>query len=85
VPIRIEIDVMLARRKLRSKDVAREVGLNEVNFSLLKSGKVKGIKFETLARLCEVLRCQPADILTYAPESVDGTEAKTVSKRVDRL
>ncbi len=54
---------MLARRKMRSRDLARRVGITEQNISLLKSGKVKGIRFSTLARICEVLDCAPGDIL----------------------
>jgi len=66
--IRVTLDVMLARRKMRSRELAQRIGLSEVNLSLLKSGKVKGIRFETLANICEVLACQPGDILTHEPE-----------------
>ncbi len=59
----VRLDVMLARRKMRSRELAELVGITEQNISLLKSGKVKGIRFETLARLCEVLDCQPGDLL----------------------
>lgn len=59
----VRLDVMLARRKMRSRDLAEAVGITEQNISLLKSGKVKGIRFETLARICEVLDCQPGDLL----------------------
>ncbi|WP_450103981.1 helix-turn-helix domain-containing protein [Roseobacter sinensis] len=65
--ITVTLDVMLARRKMRSKELAERVGITEQNVSLLKSGKVKGVRFETLARICEVLDCQPGDILTYEP------------------
>lgn len=75
MPIVIEIDVMLARRKRRSKDVAREIGISEVNFSLLKSGKVKGIRFETLARLCRVLDCDVSDLLRYVPDTEGAVQA----------
>ncbi|MGZ2258718.1 helix-turn-helix domain-containing protein [Roseobacter sp. A03A-229] len=61
----VTLDVMLARRKMRSKELAERVGITEQNVSLLKSGKVKGVRFETLARICEALDCQPGDILTY--------------------
>ena len=57
------IDVMLARRKMRSRELAERIGITEQNVSLLKSGKVKGIRFETLAKICEVLDCQPGDLL----------------------
>jgi putative transcriptional regulator len=64
----INLDVMLARRKMRSKELAERIGITEQNVSLLKSGKVKGIRFDTLARICEALACQPGDILEYRPE-----------------
>lgn len=59
----VRLDVMLARRKMRSRELADLVGITEQNISLLKSGKVKGMRFDTLARICEVLDCQPGDIL----------------------
>ncbi len=67
MPIVVELDVMLARRKMRSRELAEKIGISEVNLSLLKSGKVKGIRFETLSRICAALDCQPADLLTYVP------------------
>ncbi|QDG76946.1 helix-turn-helix transcriptional regulator [Labrenzia sp. PHM005] len=73
MPIIIELDVMLARRKMRSKELAERIGITEQNVSLLKSGKVKGVRFETLEKICEVLDCQPGDILIYQPsESNEG-------------
>ena len=63
----VTLDVMLAKRKMRSKELAAAVGITEQNISLLKSGKVKGIRFETLAKICEALACQPADILEARP------------------
>jgi len=68
MPIRVTLDVALARRKVRSKDLAAHVGITEANLSLLKQGKVKGVRFETLARICEYLGCQPGDILIHEPE-----------------
>ncbi|MEQ1578384.1 MAG: helix-turn-helix transcriptional regulator [Hyphomicrobium sp.] len=65
----VNLDVMLARRKMRSKDLAERIGITEQNVSLLKSGKVKGVRFDTLERICEVLQCQPGDILEYRPET----------------
>ncbi|KAA5602772.1 helix-turn-helix domain-containing protein [Blastochloris sulfoviridis] len=67
MPIVVNLDVMLAKRKMRSKELAQRIGIAEPNVSLLKSGKVKGIRFDTLARICEVLDCQPGDILEYRP------------------
>jgi putative transcriptional regulator len=65
VPIIVNLDVMLARRKMRSKELAGRIGITEQNVSLLKSGKVKGVRFETLERICEALECQPGDILEF--------------------
>ena len=59
----VRLDVMLALRKMKSKDLADRVGITVQNMSLLKSGKVKGVRFETLARICKVLECQPGDLL----------------------
>jgi putative transcriptional regulator len=59
----VRLDVMLARRKMRSRELAEKIGITEQNLSLLKSGKVKGIRFETLAAICQALDCQPGDIL----------------------
>ncbi len=73
MPIIITLDVMLAKRKMRSKELAELVGITVQNISLLKSGKVKGVRFETLARICDVLDCQPGDILTYEMGEVDST------------
>jgi putative transcriptional regulator len=67
----VTLDLMLARRKMRSKELAERIGITEPNVSLLKSGKVKGIRFETLARICEALDCQPGDILAHEPERDD--------------
>lgn len=59
----VRLDVMLARRKMRSRELAEKIGITEQNLSLLKSGKVKGIRFDTLAAICAALECQPGDIL----------------------
>ena len=71
MPIVVNLDVMLARRKMRSRELAERVGITEQNISLLKSGKVRGVRFDTLARICEALQCQPGDLLEYraGPES----------------
>ncbi len=68
MPIVVNLDVMLARRKMRSRELAVRIGITEQNVSLLKSGKVRGVRFETLARICDVLDCQPGDLLEYRPE-----------------
>ena len=67
MPIVVNLDVMLARRKMRSRDLAAAVGITEQNISLLKSGRVKGVRFDTLERICSVLACQPGDILEFTP------------------
>ena len=61
----VRLDVMLALRKVRSKDLAQHVGITETNLSLLKSGRVKGIRFETLDAICDYLDCQPGDLLVH--------------------
>jgi putative transcriptional regulator len=68
MPIIVNLDVMLARRKMRSRELAERIGIAEQNVSLLKSGKVKGMRFDTLEKICEVLACQPGDILEYHPD-----------------
>ena len=69
----IRLDVMMARRKVRSNVLARAIGITEANLSLLKSGKVKGLRFSTLEAICRFLECQPGDLLEYVPD--EGWEA----------
>ena len=69
MPITVNLDVMLARRKMRSKELAERIGITEQNVSLLKSGKVKGVRFDTLALICKALDCQPGDILEYRDDA----------------
>ncbi|MEM8553136.1 MAG: helix-turn-helix transcriptional regulator [Pseudomonadota bacterium] len=76
MPIVVRLDVMLALRKMRSRELAQEVGITEANLSLLKSGKVKGVRFETLEKICAALDCQPGDILEYAPAPAPEGERK---------
>jgi len=68
MPIVLRLDVMMARRKIRSNALARAIGITEANLSLLKSGKVKGLRFATLDAICRALDCQPGDLLEYLPE-----------------
>lgn len=63
----VNLDVMLATRKMRSKELAERIGITEANLSLLKSGKVKGVRFDTLEAICAELDCQPGDLLEYRP------------------
>lgn len=65
MPIIINLDVMLAKRKMKSNELAEKIGLTVTNLSLLKTGKIKAIRLATLEAICRELRCQPADILEY--------------------
>ena len=65
MPIIINLDVVLAKRKMRSKELAEIIGITTANLSILKSGKAKAIRFSTLEAICKALDCQPADILEY--------------------
>ena len=67
--ILVQLDIMLARRKVKSKDLAEYVGITEANLSLLKQGKVKGVRFDTLEKICSYLNCQPADLLVFEPDA----------------
>lgn len=69
MPIRVRLNVMLAERNVKSKDLAEYVGITEANLSLLKQGKVKGVRFETLERICEYLKCQPGDLLRHEADA----------------
>jgi putative transcriptional regulator len=71
MPVRVTLDVMLARRKARARDVAEQIGLSETQLSLLRTGKVKGMRFDTLSKLCLVLDCVPGDILDYDRDDTD--------------
>ncbi len=69
----VNVDVMLAKRKIRSKELAEAIGITEQNLSILKTGKAKAIRFATLDAICAYLSCQPGDILEYSPsDSVDN-------------
>jgi putative transcriptional regulator len=69
MPIVVNLDVMLARRKMRSRELAERIGITEQNLSLLKSGKVRGVRFDTLGAICEALQCQPGDLLEFRPDT----------------
>jgi len=68
MPIEVNLDVMMAKRKVKGKVLAAEVGITEQNLSLLRTGKVKGVRFSTLEKVCAALDCQPGDILQYVSE-----------------
>ena len=68
MPIVVNVDVMLAKRKMQSKELADRLGITPANLSILKTGKAKGIRFDTLEAICNALNCQPGDILEYVAE-----------------
>jgi putative transcriptional regulator len=75
----VNLDVMLAKRKIRGKELATEIGITEQNLSLLRTGKVKGVRFSTLEKICQILECQPGDILEFVPD--EGRPSFIVRKR----
>jgi putative transcriptional regulator len=68
MPIIVNVDVMLAKRKMQSKELAEKLNITPANLSILKTGKAKGIRFDTLEAICKILDCQPGDILEYTAE-----------------
>ncbi len=66
----VNLDVMLAKRKMKLKDLSEQVGVSQVNLSILKQGKVKAVRFTTLDAICRALDCQPGDILEYVEENI---------------
>lgn len=75
MPVKVTLDVVLAQRKRRAKAIAAEIGITEANLSLLRTGKVRGIRFETLAKLCDALDCKPGDLLDYEPDCEEQDHA----------
>jgi putative transcriptional regulator len=73
MPVRVTLDALIVAKGLKARDLAQEVGLSETQLSLFRSGKVKGIRFRTLARLCAALDCKPGDLLDYAFDTSDLT------------
>lgn len=74
MPIIVNVDVMLARRKMSSGELAEKVGITQANLSILKTGKAKAVRFSTLSALCKALDCQPGDILEYQPGEEENDE-----------
>ena len=68
MPIIVNLDVMLAKRKMRSNELAERIGITTANLSILKTGKAKAIRFSTLEMICEILKCQPGDIMEFVKE-----------------
>lgn len=71
MPVIVTLDIMLARRKMKARDLAQRIGLSETQLSLLRTGKVRGVRFETLAKLCAVLECTPGELLDYSYDAGD--------------
>ncbi|MDQ0464800.1 putative transcriptional regulator [Caulobacter ginsengisoli] len=72
MPVVVTLDIMLARRKMRARDLAQRIGLSETQMSLLRTGKVRGVRFETIAAICAVLDCKPGDLLDYDLDPADA-------------
>lgn len=71
MPVRVTLDALIVAKGLKARDLAQQVGLSETQLSLFRSGKVKGIRFRTLARLCAALECRPGDLLNYDYDAQD--------------
>jgi len=71
VPVIVTLDIMLARRKMKARDLAQRIGLSETQLSLLRTGKVRGMRFDTLSKLCTVLECTPGELLDYSYDAAD--------------
>lgn len=71
MPIKVTLDALIIRRGLKARDLAAEIGISETQLSLFRSGKVKGIRFRTLAKMCAVLHCKPGELLDYGFDSDD--------------
>lgn len=69
MPMNVTVDIMLAKRKMSLNELSQRVGVTPANLSILKTGKAKGVRFSTLEKLCQVLDCQPGDLLEYIPEN----------------
>ena len=76
MPILVNLDVMMAKRKISSTDLSQKVGITMANLSILKNNKAKAVRFSTLSTICEILECQPADILEYVDENDSRLKAQ---------
>lgn len=76
--INIRLDVMLAKRKMRSRELARLIGITDQNLSILKTGKARALRLSTLDAICFHLQCQPGDLLEFLPDEPESNEAKDV-------
>ncbi|MFZ4606743.1 MAG: helix-turn-helix domain-containing protein [Caulobacter sp.] len=75
MPVIVTLDIMLARRKMKARDLAQRIGLSETQLSLLRTGKVRGMRFDTLSKLCAVLECAPGELLDYRYDEADMAAA----------
>lgn len=74
--IEVTVDFMLLKRKMKSKDLAKAIGITPANLSILKTGKAHGVRFDTLSKICEELDCQPGDLLKYVPDDEGEKDEK---------
>jgi putative transcriptional regulator len=81
MPIVVNVDVMLARRKMRLNELADRVGITAQNLSVLKTGRARAIRFSTLEKLCEVLDCQPGDLFAFENSVPDADAAEHASRQ----
>ncbi len=84
MPIIVNLDVMLARRKMRLNDLAERVGITPQNLSVLKTGRAKAIRFGTLEKLCEALDCQPGDLFAFEPAAEDDSRGAQGARPLER-
>ena len=77
MPVIVTLDIMLARRKMKARDLAQRIGLSETQLSLLRTGKVRGMRFDTLSKLCAVLECTPGELLDYRHDAGDLTAVES--------
>lgn len=81
MPIIVNVDVVLAQRKMKLKDLAEAIGITVQNLSILKTGKARAIRFSTLQAICQHLDCQPGDILEYRPDATDQQAVEKISTK----
>lgn len=80
MPIVVNVDVMLAKRKMSSTELAEKIGITTANLSILKTNKAKAIRFSTLEEICKALNCQPGDILEYVPATEESAKDNNLTK-----
>lgn len=86
MPITVHLDAMLAKRKISLTELSKAVGLSLTNLSMLKNGNVRGVRFETLEKICIVLNCQPGDLIGYQPytDEKDDKTRKTIFETINK-